>query len=153
MTNFLRMAHALSNLGFDVYVFRRFASCGRKGQFFPKLEANRTIIFVDKQTKYVYTCAYEVWNNMASAFGFGTLDYDTKRRCLYYGYEGHGYRCDINEQLDIENLSAFVQETLAEIEDTTPHPRYRRYKATSDSVHYIAEMGYAAGFKFQYQVK
>lgn len=109
MTNFLKMAQAIADLGYDVYIFKRFAD-GYRDDFVYQLSKIKTIFIVSPLTGRVYTCSQNCFLFEESEFLFGAVEYEPTMKRAEYGWEGYGYCCQENGTLDTAGLKDFFEE-------------------------------------------
>lgn len=154
MTNFLKMAQAILNLGYDVYIFKRFADGGR-GDFIPQLSRIRTIFFVDRQTGRIYTCTYDCFYSGKAVFGFGAVAYKAAIKQAHYGYEGYVYWCQADGTLDTSGLKSFLDDVLSDMEEVYGEDGVTDsslFKTEDFTERYIAKIAFQIGFKLRYKI-
>lgn len=153
MTNFFKMAQAIADLGYDVYIFKRFADGGR-GDFVPQLSRVRTIFFINRQTGRLYTCLYSCFQTDQPFFEFGAIEYNSNINQVKYGWEGYGYWCSKDGTLETTKIQEFLNEILLDIENVYSEDRTDSilYKAESLTERDIARFGYQLGFRYKYQI-
>ncbi len=151
MTNFLKMAYAISDLGYDVYIFKTNFGC-------------KTILFVDHKTGHIYNCTYFHYSYDTDpkyegdfAFGCVEIDLDNKQPnqpC----FGGYTYGCLVYKggrlRIENENLKDFLDDILSDMENfyTMENCLYPPYKAESLSEQDIATLGYSLGFRYKYKI-
>ena len=154
MTNFLKMAHAISDLGYDVYIFKRFAD-GGKDDFIPQLSKIRTIFFINRQTGKIYTCSCCWMPAEKFAFGFAAIEYKAETGQVRYGYSGYVYWCQEDGTLDVSNLKCFLDYMLLDMDevygakDTIGSSLFRTDVFSTQGIAHIA---LRLGFKLQYKI-
>lgn len=153
MTNFFKMAQMISDLGYDVYIFKRFADGGR-GDFIPQLSRVRTIFFINRQTGRLYTCLYSCFQNDQPFFEFGAIEYNSNINQVQYGWEGYGYWCSKDGTLETSKIQEFLNEILLDIENV-----YSEESAVSELLRIedfternIAHIVLQIGFKLKYKI-
>lgn len=140
MTSFFEMAHAISALGFDVYICKA---------------PQKTILFVNPQTHRIYVCFYEPFINSTNKglFGFGVIHLDTEtRQPCYIGAE-YGHFNSKNGTLTSSELTAFLKTMISDLEnDYRKETFLKLFKASELSEKYIAKISFKFGFKYQYKI-
>lgn len=143
MTNFLKMAHEISDLGFDVYVFK-----GRCKMLF----------FVHRQTGRIYVCFYDapVIPYEDGIYGFGAIEKDSKTN--QPRYSGAAYGCFLlpDGSLNPPNLKAFVAKIFSDMEESYEQKKLGYYDFYTTDVFTerdIARLGYMLGFRYKYKIE
>lgn len=145
MTNFLKMACAISDLGYDVYIFK--AGC-------------KKILFVDRQTERIYICYYSHYldySEYEGCFSFEGVSTKGKNNEPYFDGYTHGCLVHKDGKLRLgssKNLMLFLDDILSDMEKiyTRKNDLYPLYNAESLIERDIAELGYRLGFRYKYQI-
>ncbi len=153
MTNFLKMAQAIADLGYDVYIFKRFAD-GYRDDFVYQLSKIKTIFIVSPLTGRVYTCSQNCFLFEESEFLFGAVEYEPTMKRAEYGWEGYGYCCQENGTLDTAGLKDFFEEIFSDMEAVYNESKTGSalYTAKSFTERDIAQLGYQIGFRYKYRI-
>lgn len=153
MTNFFKMTQAIADLGYDVYIFKRFADGGR-GDFIYQLSKIKTVFIVSPSTGRVYTCSHNCFLFDASDFQFGAIEYSPTKEQVQYGWEGYWYPFQENGDLDTTDLKDALDEFFSDMEEAYSEDRTDSilYKAESLTERDIARLGYRLGFRYKYRI-